>query len=162
MKSTVGDTGTNRVAASPWVFTGILVLAGFLRLYSLDLISVTNETAFQQLHAAAALSAEGWDWPLAGPPTEEVRSSAFLASAIAIASMIWWHPFAGIVMVIALNLCAVALVYRLCAKQFGFQVAAITTLLYASSPWGVLYARLLLPSSCLAVFSLWLIHLSLR
>jgi len=162
MKSTASDTQTSQVAASRWVLLGILLLAGFLRLYKLDLISVSNDTAFQELTALTALSLEGWEWPLAGPPTEAVRSSAFLVSAIALAHIVWWHPFSGIVVVIALNLCAVAVTYRLCAKQFGFQVAAISTLLYASSPWGVLYARLPLASSCLAVFSVWLVHLSLR
>ena len=161
MKSTASDTQTSGVAVSWCALIGILLLAGFLRLYKLDLISVTNSTAFQGLSASTALSLEGWNWPLVGPPSEEVRSSAFLVSAIAFASIIWWHPFSGVVFVIALNLCAIALVYRLCEKQFGFQVAAISTLLYASSPWGVLDARLPLPSSCLAVFSVWLIHLSL-
>jgi len=162
MKSPSSDTKTSGVAASRCVFIGIMLVAGGLRLYKLDLISVTNTTAYQGLTASAALSFEGWHWPLVGPPTQDVRSSAFLFSAIAVATTIWWHLFSGVVFVIALNLCAIALVYRLCAKQFGFQVAAITTLLYASSPWGVLYARLPLPSSCLAVFSVWLIHLSLR
>jgi 4-amino-4-deoxy-L-arabinose transferase-like glycosyltransferase len=161
MKSTASDTLINPVAVSRWVILGILLLAAFLRLYRLELISVTNVTAFQELTASSALSFEGWDWPLAGPPTEDIRSSAFLPTAIALAGVIWRHPFSGIVVVVVLNLCAVALVYRLCARQFGLPVAGIATLLYASSPWGVLYARLLVPASCLAVFTVLLVHLSL-
>lgn len=140
----------------------ILLLAGFLRCYRLDLVSVTDATGLQVLSALAALSLGGADWPLAGPPTESVRGSAFLVSGIAAASLISWHLFSGIVFVVALNLCAIALLYHLCLKQFGGRVAIMTTLLYASSPWGLLYSRLLAPSSCLAVFGIGLIYVSLR
>jgi hypothetical protein len=135
-----------------------MLLAAFLRLYRLDLVSVSNDTAYQVLYASTAWS----DWPLAGADTDEVRSSAFLVSAIAVVDLIWWHPFSGVVVVVALNLCAIAILYRMCAGQFGRLAAGISTLLYASSPWSVLFARTLLPASCLALFSVWLIHLSLR
>lgn len=134
------------------------MLAAFVRLYRLDLISVSNDTAYQVLYASTAWS----DWPLAGADTDEVRSSAFLVSAIALVDLFWWHPFSGLVVVIALNLAALALMYRMCAVQFGRLTAGVSTLLYATSPWAVLFARTLLPASCLALFSVWLIHVSLR
>jgi hypothetical protein len=162
MKLTSDDLPSDRIAESRWVIVGILLLAGITRFYNLERISVTDVTGIQLLNASAALSLEGSEWPLAGPATEEVRSSAFLVSGIAVASVISWHPFSGIVFVIVLNLCAIALLYHLCAKLFGIQVAAIATLLYASSPWGILYSRLLVSSSCLSVFGVGLVFLSLR
>lgn len=156
---------SNDAKDSAWLragFLGIMLLAAFLRLYQLDLISVTNETAFQELTAASALSFDGWNWPLAGPPTEDVRSSAFLPSAIAVANVAWRHPFAGVVLLIAMNVCAVALLFQLCHEHFGRHVALIATLLYATSPWAVMYARMLIPVSCLALFTVALIHFALR
>jgi hypothetical protein len=162
MTSAVSEQPAGRAPGSRRAFFAILLLAAFLRLYRLDLISVTNETALQQLTASAALSLEGWNWPLAGPPTEPVRSSAFLVTGIALANLAWTSPFAGNVFVIALNLGAVAILYRLCLKQFGFRAAWIATLLYAASPWGILYSRYLLSCSCLAIFSVLLVDFSLR
>ncbi len=162
MNSAVSEQPAGRTPGSRWACFAILLLAASLRLYRLDLISVTNETALQQLTASAAMSLEGWNWPLAGPPTEPVRSSAFLVTGIALANLSWTSPFAGNVFVVALNLCAVAILYRLCLKQFGFHAAWIAALLYAVSPWGVLYSRYLLSCSCLAVFSVLLVDLSLR
>ena len=162
MNDDSGDLRSASDSASRFVLIGLLLLAGSLRLYGLELISVTNETAYQELTAATALSFEGGEWPLAGPPTEDVRSSAFLVTAIALTKLLWWSPFSGIVFVIVLNLIGVAILFRLCARQFGLQVAVIATLLYCVSPWGVLYSRLLLPSSCLVCFSLLLMDLSFK
>lgn len=158
MSSAAPETKATGTAASRWAFAGIMFLAAFLRLYRLDLVSVTDDTALQVLLASTAWS----DWPLAGADTEEVRSSAFLVSAIAVANLIWWHPNSAVLVVVVLNLLSVAMVYRLGAGQFGRLAAAIAALLYASSPWAVLSARTLLPESCLALFSVWLVDVSLR
>lgn len=162
MNTVGGDALVAKLSPTTWAGIGILLLAAGLRFYQLDLISVTDATGLQVLNALAALSLEGSDWPLAGPPTDDVRSSAFFVSAVAVASLIFWHPFAGIVLVIALDLCAITILFHLCERRFGTRVAMVTTLLYASSPWGVLYSRLLVPSSCLAVFGTSLISISLQ
>lgn len=139
----------------------ILLLAAFVRLYRLDQMSVSNSVGFQGLSAVAALrTLEGWDWALAGPLTEDVRSSAFLVSIAAIASMFYWHPYALVLPVITLNLISVGLLYRLSLKHFGTFTAVMVAAFYASSPWAVLYARLLLPVSCLTVFALLLVYVS--
>lgn len=162
MTTTVPDAPAETTSGSRRILIGILLLAAFLRYYRLDLVSVTNATAIQELTAASALSFEGWDWPLAGPPTDDIRSSAFLPTAIAVTSVFWWHPLSGIVFVIVLNLIAVALTWRLCVRHFGRRAAILATLLYATSPWSILSARLLIPASCLAVFSTAFLSVSLN
>jgi hypothetical protein len=144
------------------VIGGILLLAAALRFHDLELVSVTNETAYQQLTAATALAFEQGQWPLAGPPTDEVRGSSFLVSAIAASNLIRWHPFSGYVLVIVLNLAAIWILFRMCRRHFGRPVAFSAALLHAVAPWSVLAARVPLPSSCLAVFVVCLISLSLN
>lgn len=157
-----GNRDKARVLARQWPVLAILLLAGLIRFYRLDLISVTEVTGIQVLHASAALSSEGWQWPLAGPPTEEVRSSSFLISGIAMAFIAWWHPFSGTVFVIALHLAGIVLLFRMCEKQFGNLAAVLATLLYATSPWGVVWSRLMISASCLTPFVIWFVLLSLR
>jgi len=151
------SAGSRRIL---WI---ILLLAAFLRLYRLDLISISNSVGFQGLNAIGTLRLlDGWNWALAGPLTEEVRSSAFLISLSALVGFFCWSPIALQMPVIVLNLLSVWLLFRMTLRHFGMHAAATAAVLYASSPWAAAYSRLLAPASCLAFFSILLLDLSLR
>ena len=156
-----GDIQHDGRRLPPWLI-GLLVVAALLRLSRLDLVSMTNEMAGDGLVANVLVaSPPGPDWPLAGRPGEGVRGSALFIYLISLPNQVIWHPLTGVALVALLNIWAVYLAYRLAGRLFGTRAAWATAMLYACSPWAVVYSRQLWAGSCLAVVSLWLIGLSL-
>ena len=80
---------------------------------------------------------------------------------VSLPNQLFWHPLTGVVLVGMLNVWAVYLAYGLAGRLFGNRAAVATGLLMACSPWTVVYSRQLWSGSCLAIFSLWLIGMSL-
>ena len=146
----------------PWGLLAILVLAAVLRLSQLELVPMTNEMAGNGLTANLLVaSTPGTGWPLAGSLVEGVRGSSLFIYLVSLPNQLFWHPLTGVVLVGMLNVWAVYLAYGLAGRLFGNRAAVATGLLMACSPWTVVYSRQLWSGSCLAIFSLWLIGMSL-
>lgn len=138
----------------------VLIFAAVLRLSRLELVSVTAD---EGIHGMSAMNVAIFqDWPLVGLPSVGIRNSAAFIYLLAIPNFLYRHPLSGAVFVASLNLIAVFLCYRLARTWYGVRAGVVASLLYAGAPWMVLYGRQMWPPSCLAVFCLVLILLSLR
>lgn len=140
----------------------MFVVIAALRFYNMELISTTND---EGAHGRLAMFVALFDveqWPLAGLPSVGIRNSALFIYLIAVAEFVYWHPLSGAYLVVALNVWAVYLAYRLATERFGTAAGVVVLVLYGFSPWAVLYARNMWPPSCLAVVCLWFISMCLR
>lgn len=67
---------------------------------------------------------------------------------------VYWttNPKLVTLFIILLNLAGIALLYRLLKRHVSLPTAAITTLLFTSSPWSILYSRKIWAQDCLMPF----------
>ncbi len=145
-----------------WALLVVLLLAAVLRLSWLDQVPLTNQMAANGLTANVLVAAAPeTGWPLAGTLSEGIRGSSLFVYLIWLPNQIVWHPLTGVLLVAVLNIIAVGLVYHVAGTWYGRSAALSAGLLYACSPWAIIFSRQLWSGCCLAVFSLWLIAVSL-
>lgn len=151
---------SRRFAVSGWLLPGaLLLLAAVPRLLEIDLVSITAD---EGIHGLFAMNVALFrNPPIVGLPSVGIRNSALFIYLLSVPYFVVWQPLAGVVFVAGLNLVAVYLAYRLAREWFGAWAAIIATVLYATSPWAVLYARNMWPPSCVAVVALWVIRTAL-
>lgn len=156
---------TNKFGSLRWsslLVATVALLAAFLRLYALELVSITNDEGYHGYAMWYIATLDFENWPLSGYPSVGIRNSALFMYLLAIPYFFVFHSLSGVVFVAGLNLLALFLTWRLTRERFGTPAAYIATLLFAFSPWSVLYARQMWPPSCLAVVTLWFIGIALR
>jgi len=145
------------------VLVSVLLVAAFFRVYALELASITTDEGFHgEVSMWVIASFDFPNWPWAGFPSMGIRNSALFLYVLSIPYVIVFHPLAGVAFIAWLNVLAIVLAWRLARERFGLTAAHITAVLFAFSPWSVLYARQMWPPSCLAVVTLWFIQISLR
>lgn len=140
----------------------LLLLAGFLRLHDLDLISWTNDEGSHQSIAMHILAADFEDLPMAGFPSVGIRNSALFVYLLAAANVVVFHPLSGAVLIALLNVWALYMAFQLCRRYFSKPTAFMALAYCAVSPWSVLFARNMWPPSCLAPVCLLLIGLTFK
>ncbi len=126
--------------ASRFALPAILLLAALLRLGWPGLTEFKADEA--RLYALALDMAEFKSFALRG-----IGSSVGLANfplSVWLYSMpllIWKHPYSATLFLAALNTAAVYVCYRLTRKYWGQTAALVAALMFAVSPWAVIYSR---------------------
>lgn len=145
-----------------WPLAAIVLLAALLRLYRLDLASITADEGVHGLLAGHVALLNVADWPMVGLPSVGIRNSALFIYALAVPHFLFRHPLAGVAAVALVDLAAIVLAYRLAERTIGRHAAWSAGVLLATAPWMVLYARQMWPPSCVPTACLILLHTGLR
>ncbi|GEM_PF-4750067 len=117
-----------------------VLLAALLRFWRLDLAEFKgDELAVTRL--AFALAQQG-RWPDRGIVSSlGTYNSALFVYVEALPALLWASPLALTALVAALNVLAVALAIGLARRYFGSVTALVSGLLFASTPWAVVFSR---------------------
>ena len=147
--------------ALEWVcVAGALVVGAWLRFGRLDLLEFKGDEALA-LHLAAKL-AHG-----SGPVWAGLMSSVKVTNPplfiYLLAPLVWIESDPAFISccIAALNLGAVALCWHIGRKYYGRLAGAVAALLFAVSPWAVIYSRKIWAQDLVPVFAtgaLWALH----
>ena len=123
-----------------WAASAVLLLAAWLRLAAFDETLITPDqsaildVAFQVTH--------GGYFPLTGMKSSVgVMQTPLVPLLAAFPLLLVRRVIAVQWFFSALDLLAVALLFRTVRRAFGLRAALVSTLLYATSPWVILYVR---------------------
>jgi 4-amino-4-deoxy-L-arabinose transferase-like glycosyltransferase len=144
-----------------WFLIGaILLLAGALRMAAPGL---TEFKADEARLLALAYDMAGGEFALRGI-SSSVGLPNFPASVwlYALPSAIWRHPYAATIFTGLLSTLAVALTYWFVRRYWGIAAAITATLMYAVSPWAVIFSRKIWAQNLLPLFVMgWVIGAAL-
>lgn len=156
------NTIPQRPTRTEWTLLAlVLILAAVLRMASPGMTEFKLDEA--RLSLLALDMAEGYSFPLVG-----------IGSSVGIPNMpvnVWLfalpyvftsNPVGATLFVGALNVLAVALTWWLSRRYFGPWAGLIAALLYAVSPWGVIYSRKIWAQNLLPLFVLLTVGAGLR
>lgn len=119
---------------------GILLLAAFLRLHAPGITEFKRDEA--TLSRLALNLAQGEDFPVLGIGSSVgFPNSPINVYLLAIPYAAGNNPILATLFVGFLNVLAVALTWRVARRYFGAEAALVAGLLYAVSPWAVIYSR---------------------
>ncbi len=157
--------GSRQSGSAPWwlelLLAGtILLLAGALRMAAPGLSEFKADEA--RLLSLAYDMAEG-ELALRGI-SSSVGLPNFPASVwlYALPVSIWPHPYAATIFTGLLSTLAVALTYWFVRRYWGMTAALAATLLYAASPWAIVFSRKIWAQNLLPLFVLgWVIGAAL-
>lgn len=122
------------------LLAAILLLAGALRMGAPGITEFKRDEA--NLSRLALDLAQGSDFPLLGISSSVgIPNPPISAYLFALPYALDSTPLLATVFVGALNVLAVALTWLLMRRAFGARPALIAALLYAASPWAVLFSR---------------------
>jgi 4-amino-4-deoxy-L-arabinose transferase-like glycosyltransferase len=159
-----GTLGRQDDGSSKWIelilVGAILLLAGALRMAAPGLTEFKADEA--RLLAMAYDMAEG-ELALRGI-SSSVGFPNFPASVwlYALPVSIWPHPYAATIFTGLLSTLAVALTYWFVRRYWGISAALSATLLYAVSPWAIIFSRKIWAQNLLPLFVLgWVIAAAL-
>jgi 4-amino-4-deoxy-L-arabinose transferase-like glycosyltransferase len=129
----------------------VLLLAGTLRMGWPAATEFKADEA--RLYALALDAATGVGLPLRGIGTS-VGFPNFPLSVwlYALPLWVWPHPYSAVLFTGASNTLAVAACWWLARRVFGAEAALLAALLYAASPWAIIYSRKLWAQNLLALF----------
>jgi len=122
------------------VLLGILLLAAYLRLSAPGVVEFKRDEA--NLSQLALDLARGRSFPLlgisssVGVPNPPISVYIFSVPYLLTSNPIFATQFVGV-----LNVLAVFLTYLLARRYYGASAALLAALLYAVSPWGIIYSR---------------------
>lgn len=132
---------------------GLIVLAALLRLGHPQVIEFKRDEA--NLALLALDLARGVDFPLLGIGSSVgIPNSPLSVYIMALPFFFSGDPVIATQFVGLLNVLAVALVYLMMRRWWGFPGALIAALLYAASPWAVIYSRKIWAQDLLPFFIL--------
>lgn len=118
----------------------LLLLAVALRLGAPGITEFKRDEA--NLSQRALDLVHGRDFPLLGLSSSVgVPNPPISVYLFAVPYALDSSPIAATVFVGVLNVIAVALTWRLARRYYGWRAAVVAGLLYAVSPWGILYSR---------------------
>lgn len=135
-------TETTSVRAGWWILAGIMILASFLRLWRIDVL-----TEFLADQGSAGVVILEWARegrvPLAGPAVSTGQRPGPLYYYLIAPSLMLtgFHPLAPAVFFSGLSIVAVFLLYKLLAGLYDRSIAVAGTLVFATSPLVVTYGR---------------------
>ena len=129
----------------------LLLLAGTLRMGWPAATEFKADEA--RLYALALDAATGAGLPLRGIGTS-IGFPNFPLSVwlYALPLWVWPHPYSAVLFTGALNTLAVAACWWLARRVWGAEAALLTALLYAASPWAIIYSRKLWAQNLLPLF----------
>jgi 4-amino-4-deoxy-L-arabinose transferase-like glycosyltransferase len=144
-----------------WLLVAVLVgLAGLLRM---NWVGISEFKADEARLLALALDMADGQIALRG-----ISSSVGLPNfpmsvwLYALPLVVWPHPYAAILFTGLLNTGAVLACYWLVRRYWGMMAAVAATLLFAVSPWAVMFSRKIWAQNLLPLFvMLWVIGLAL-
>lgn len=132
---------------------GIMLLAAFLRLTSPGIVEFKRDEA--NLSYLALDFARGHSLPLLGISSSVgVPNSPLSVYLFSLPYLLTSDPIAATQFVGLLNVVAVLLTYLLTRRYYGAGAALLAALLYAVSPWGVIYSRKIWAQDLLPPFTL--------
>lgn len=138
----------------------ILLLAALLRLYQLRFGQWRNDEEIIWLHALRAVAARQFPW--VGIPSDLGIANGPGQMLPVLPAVVLGTPYVAYVLVASLNVLAVAALYSLGRLWGGDALGLASALIYATSPWAVIYSRrlwgndMLAPFVVLFVTALWL------
>ena len=129
----------------------LLLLAGTLRMGWPAATEFKADEA--RLYALALDAATGAGLPLRGIGTS-IGFPNFPLSVwlYALPLWVWPHPYSAVLFTGALNTLAVAACWWLARRVWGAEAALLAALLYAASPWAIIYSRKLWAQNLLPLF----------
>jgi len=129
------------VRRSEWAaLAALLLLAAILRLGAPGITEFKRDEA--NLSQRALDLVHGRDFPLLGLSSSvDVPNPPISVYLFAIPYAVDGSPVTATLFVGLLNVIAVALTWGLARRYYGWRAAIIAGLLYAASPWGILYSR---------------------
>ena len=137
------------------VMWGIILLACVLRLGYLDLIEFRAD---QARHLLGALEFTKLHLPSIGVRSPEgIASPPLMSYLLSIPLALSRDPRVASAFVALLNTAAVGGCYRLAKRYYGTRVAVITTVLFAVSPWAVVFSRRISHEAILVPLGVWLL-----
>jgi hypothetical protein len=135
------------------VLLGILLLAAFLRFTAPGVVEFKRDEA--NLSYLALDFARGRSLPLLGISSSVgVPNSPLSVYLFSIPYLITSDPIVATQFVGLLNVIAVLLTYLLTRRYYGVGAGLLAALLYAVSPWGVIYSRKIWAQDLLPPFAL--------
>jgi hypothetical protein len=139
--------------AVPLILSLILVLAAYLRLSHLDYSEFKSDEA--AVLGIALSHLENHTLPLVGLKSSVgvFNGSAFII-LMAIPLAITRDPVFAASFVALLNVLAVLFSFRFARRYFGVRVALIASLLFATSPWAVVFSRKIWSQDALPLFTI--------
>src|SRR5487761_1052112 len=131
------DRGRGPVDSASIIAYLILLLAALLRLDQLRFGQWRNDEEIIWLHALQAVAARQFPW--VGIPSDLGIANGPGQMLPVLPAVFLDTPYVAYVLVASLNVLAVAALYRL-GRLWGGDVLGLTSaLLYATSPWAVIY-----------------------
>ena len=151
MSSTRPQTQTPPRRTELLLAGALLLLAGTLRMGWPAATEFKADEA--RLYALALDAATGAGLPLRGIGTS-VGFPNFPLSVwlYALPLWVWPHPYSAVLFTGALNTLAVAACWWLARRVWGAEAALLAALLYAASPWAIIYSRKLWAQNLLPLF----------
>jgi hypothetical protein len=132
---------------------GILLLAAFLRFTAPGVVEFKRDEA--NLSYLALDFARGHSLPLLGISSSVgIPNSPLSVYVFSIPYLITSDPIVATQFVGLVNVIAVLLIYLLTRRYYGAGAGLLTALLYAVSPWGVIYSRKIWAQDLLPPFAL--------
>lgn len=151
MSSTYNTTPAPARRTELLLVGALLLLAGTLRMGWPAATEFKADEA--RLYALALDAATGAGLPLRGISTS-VGFPNFPLSVwlYALPLWVWPHPYSAVLFTGALNTLAVAACWWLARRVWGAEAALLAALLYAASPWAIIYSRKLWAQNLLPLF----------
>ncbi|MBI1281154.1 MAG: hypothetical protein GC179_23715 [Anaerolineaceae bacterium] len=138
----------------------IVLIASWMRLSNIDISEFAKDEA--QLSIRAQGIALGHSFPLLGTPSSIGTSTPPIAIyLLAIPYLVGANPVAAVSFVAIVNIFAVALLWWIVRRYFGFVPALIASLLYACQLWAVYYSRKIWEPNLVSAFFLLALTLAL-
>lgn len=142
----------HRQKTAHWIITGILLLAAALRMLAFEEALVGADQS--SILSAAAEIAALRDFPMVGMKSSIGVMQTAITPYVAAIPLLLVHKVSAIKWFFsALDLLALALLYRAVKKAFGQRAALVTAQLYASNPWIIEFVRWIWYQSLIPTFA---------